>query len=79
MELRGEVPRFNVIAKTVEGRKAALVGLSKRFGRSMVARCLDVAQWGYLAASLRLNFDNLEGRMGGNGQFAPPRASELKC
>jgi hypothetical protein len=50
MELRGEVPRFNVIAKTVEGRKAALVGLSKRFGRSMVARCLDVAQWGYLAA-----------------------------
>jgi hypothetical protein len=50
MELRGEVPRFNVIAKTVEGRKAALVGPSKRFGRSMVARCLDVAQWGYLAA-----------------------------
>jgi hypothetical protein len=44
MELRGEVPRINVIAKTVEGRKAALVGPSNRFGRSRVARCLDVAQ-----------------------------------
>jgi hypothetical protein len=32
MELRGEVPRFNVIAKTVEGRKAALVGSSGWFG-----------------------------------------------
>jgi hypothetical protein len=32
MELRGEMPRFNVIAKTVEGRRAALVGPSGRFG-----------------------------------------------
>jgi hypothetical protein len=55
MELRGEMPRFNVIAKTVEGRKAAHVGPSKRFGRSMVARCLDVAQWGYLAALCALS------------------------
>jgi hypothetical protein len=35
MELRGEMPRFNVIAKTVEGRKAALVGPSGWFGWSM--------------------------------------------
>jgi hypothetical protein len=34
MELRGEMPRINVIAKTVEGRKAALVGPSGWFGRS---------------------------------------------
>jgi hypothetical protein len=32
MELRGEMPRFNVIAKTVEGHKAALVGSSGWFG-----------------------------------------------
>jgi hypothetical protein len=32
MELRGEVPRFNVIAKTVEGNKTALVGSSGWFG-----------------------------------------------
>jgi hypothetical protein len=64
MELRGEMPRFNVIAKTAEGRKAALMGPSGWFGRSMVARCLGVAQGSYFAGSLRLNFDNLEGRMG---------------
>jgi hypothetical protein len=34
VELRGEMPRFNVIAKTVEGSKAALVGSSGWFGRS---------------------------------------------
>jgi hypothetical protein len=50
MELRGEMPRINVIAKKVEGRKAALVGPSGWFGCLGVARCLDVAQWGYLAA-----------------------------
>jgi hypothetical protein len=50
VELRGEMPRFNVIAKTVESSKAALVGPSNRFGRSRVARYLDVAQQGYLAA-----------------------------
>jgi hypothetical protein len=54
VELRGEMPRFNVIAKTVESSKAALVGPSNRFGRSRVARCLDVAQWGYLAAPCAL-------------------------
>mgnify|MGYP006141434677 FL=1 len=32
VELRGEMPRFNVIAKTVEGHKAALVGSSGWFG-----------------------------------------------
>ena len=50
MELRGEMPRFNVIAKTVEGRKNALVGSYGCFGCLGVARCLDVAQRGYLAA-----------------------------
>jgi hypothetical protein len=50
MELRGEMPRFNVIAKTVEGRKTALVGPSRWFGRSTVARCFGVAQRGYLTA-----------------------------
>jgi hypothetical protein len=54
MELRGEMPRFNVIAKTVEGRKAALVGPSRRFGCLGVARCLDVAQGGHLAAPCAL-------------------------
>jgi hypothetical protein len=44
------MPRLDVIAKTVEGRKAALVGPSRRFVRSRVARCLSVAQRGYLAA-----------------------------
>jgi hypothetical protein len=50
MELRGEMPRFNVIAKTVEGRRAALVGPSGWFGGSRVARCLSVAQRSYFAA-----------------------------
>jgi hypothetical protein len=54
MELRGEMPRFNVIAKTVEGRKAALVGPSGWFGGSRAARCLSVAQWGYFAAPCAL-------------------------
>jgi hypothetical protein len=44
MELRGEMPRFNVIAKTAEGRRAALVGPSRWFGGLGVARCLSVAQ-----------------------------------
>jgi hypothetical protein len=59
------MPRFNVIAKTVDGRKAALVGPSGWFGRSRAARCLGVAQGGLFGGSLRLNFGNLEGRMGG--------------
>jgi hypothetical protein len=54
VELRGEMPRFNVIDKTVEGRKAALVGPSGWFGRSRVARCLGVAQWSYFAARCAL-------------------------
>jgi hypothetical protein len=55
MELMGEMPRFNVTAKTVEGCKAALVGPSGWFGRSRVARCLSVAQRGYFAAPCALN------------------------
>jgi hypothetical protein len=54
MELRGEMPRFNVIAKTVEGRKAALVGSSGWFSRSRVARCLGVDQGSYFAAPCAL-------------------------
>jgi hypothetical protein len=54
MELRGEMPRINVIAKTVEGSKAALVGPSRWFGGSMVARCFDVAQGSYFAAPCAL-------------------------
>ena len=54
VELRGEMPRFNVIAKTVEGRKAALVGPSGWFGRSRVAGCLSVAQGSYFAAPCAL-------------------------
>ena len=50
VELMGEMPRFNVMTKTVEGRKAALVGPSRRFGRSRVARYLSVAQRSYFAA-----------------------------
>jgi hypothetical protein len=40
------------------------VGPSRRFGRSRLARCLGVAQGELFCGSLRLNFDNLEGRMG---------------
>jgi hypothetical protein len=54
VELRGEMPRFNVIDKTVEGRRAALVGPSGWFGRSMVARCLGVAQGSYFVARCAL-------------------------
>jgi hypothetical protein len=55
VELRGEMPRINVIAKTVEGRKAAFVGPSRWFGCLGVERCLSVAQWGYLAALCALS------------------------
>jgi hypothetical protein len=54
VELRGEMPRFNVIAKTDEGRKDALVAPSRRFGRSRVARCLGVAQGSYFVARCAL-------------------------
>jgi hypothetical protein len=64
MELRGEVPRFNVIAKTVEGRKAALVGPSGWFGWSVGGEMPWCRSEGLFCGSLRLNFDNLEGRMG---------------
>jgi hypothetical protein len=48
------MPRFNVIAKAVEGCRAALVGSSRRFGGSREARCLGVAQGSYFVARCAL-------------------------